>query len=375
MKNVSRIELADVVRRFGPSYIKSQGKRILPSQIKALNDIARCRTKALGGKRYRCTSCQKDFWVYHSCRNRACPACHGRDTRLWLRKREAQLLGCDYYHIIVTAPSQIRASFLADQKRIYSLFMKTVAESVIGLAKDERFVGATPAILMVLHSWATDIQYHPHVHLLVSAGGVSDDGEYWVRPRNEKWLMPVKALSKLVRNSFRKRLKRLDPEAYASLPEIIWKDGWNSFCKRFGKGEKAVLNYLGRYVFRIAITNARIVAMDDSHVTFKCKNRKTGKSQAVKLRGEEFLRRFVMHILPKGFHKVRYYGLWHPGKREFQIRAKLLFEPVSASKVKDLLETLTVEEDISEDTFKPECPHCGCAEVLLIADISWSRSP
>jgi hypothetical protein len=376
MNYQNNIELGDVVRRFGPAYIEAQGERILPSQLKALNDIAKCRTEALGGRMYRCSECHKDFWVYHSCRNRSCPACHGRDTRLWLQKREAQLLGCDYYHVIVTVPGEIRAAFLADQKRLYSLFMKTAANSVIDLSRDERFVGGIPAILMVLHTWSTDIQYHPHVHMLVSAGGVSENGNHWLSPRNAKWLIPVKALSKLVRNRFRKCLECISPRVCASLPQRIWENGWNAFCKHFGKGEKAVLDYLGRYVFRIAITNARIVGMDETHVTFRSKNHKTGKWRNVKLRGEEFLRRFVMHVLPKGFHKVRYYGLWHHSKKELQVRARLLLEPIpNAEKVSDLLMSIAFDGENQDDSFKPECPRCGCKKVLLVFRLDRTRSP
>lgn len=370
------IELADVVRRFGPAFIQAQGDRILPSQSKALDDIAKCRTRELGGRLYRCSECEKEFWVYHSCRNRSCPACHGRDTSLWLRSREAQLLGCDYYHIIVTVPGEIRAAFLADQKRLYSLFMQVVAESVIDLVRDERFVGGTPAILMVLHTWSTDMQYHPHVHMLVSAGGVSETGDQWLVPRNQKWLIPVKALSKLVRNRFRNRLEKLSPKVCASLPQSIWQYGWNSFCKHFGKGDNAVLDYLGRYVFRIAITNARITGMDETHVTFRSKNHKTGKWRIVKLRGEEFLRRFVLHVLPRGFHKVRYYGLWHHSKKEIQIKVRLLLQPVpDCEKVSDLLLSIEVDGERQDDSFRPECPYCGCKKVWFVACMERAGSP
>lgn len=376
MKYQNDIELGDVVKRFGPAYIESQGDQILPSQLKALDDIAKCRTKDMGGFRYQCSGCEKDFWVYHCCRNRSCPACHGRDTREWLKKREAQLLGCDYYHIVLTVPKEIRSAFLADQKRLYSMFMKTAAECVITLAKDERFMGATPAILMVLHTWTSDMQYHPHIHMLVSAGGVSEDGDYWVLPKNVKWFIPVKALSKMVRKRFHKRLKRYSPQLASSLPGKIWNGGWNAFCKHFGKGDQAVLNYLGRYVFRIAITNARILDMDETHVTFRAKNRKTDKWRKIRIRGEEFLRRFVMHILPKGFHKVRYYGLWHHSKKDIQQKARLLLAPVpEVEKISDLLIQCLEDEDVQTDIFQPECPHCGCKKAFLVDRIERPRSP
>jgi len=370
------IELGDIVREFGPEYIKLQGDKILPSQLKALDDIAKCRTKALGGKRYQCSDCKKDFWVYHCCRNRSCPACHGRDTRMWLNKREAQLLGCDYYHIVLTVPKEIRSLFLADQKRLYSMFMKTAAQCVIALAKDNRFVGAIPAILMVLHTWTTDMKYHPHIHMLVSSGGVSEKCDSWISPRNTKWLIPVRALSKLFRRRFRKRLKRYSPKVVSLLPEKTWDDGYNAFCKRFGKGDQAVLNYLGRYVFRIAITNTRILEMDETHVTFRSKNRKTKKWRNIRIRGEEFLRRFVMHILPKGFHKVRYYGLWHHSKKDIQKQARLLLEPVpEVERINDLLMKYLQDRELQNDIFQPECPHCGCKNVFLVAQIKRTRSP
>jgi hypothetical protein len=365
------IELADIVRRFGPAYLVSQGSRILPSQKKALEDIAACRTAALGGHQYRCQDCDTTFWVYHSCRNRSCPACHGSETRKWLDERTAQILECGYYHIIITIPRQMRSSFLADQKEMYSLLMKVAAECVIDLARDERFLGATPAILSVLHTWTGDIQYHPHVHMLVSAGGVSDDGQYWKSPRNNKWLIPIRALSALIRGRFRAHLERCAPDTLLSLPEKVWRDGWNSFAKYFGRGADTILNYLGRYVFRIAISNARIDSMDGTHVAFRNNN---GKS--IRLTGEEFLRRFVMHVLPKGFHKVRYYGLWHHSKQDLQKRARLLFEATSRPKeIRELIELVKGDDFIREESFIPVCPQCACRSVIHLSELRRDRSP
>ena len=365
------IELADIVRRFGPAYLKSQGSRILPSQKKALEDIAACRTATLGGHQYQCQKCETTFWVYHSCRNRSCPACHGRETRRWLEMRKAQILGCGYYHIVITVPREIRAAFLADQKRMYSLLIKIAAECIIDLARDERFLGAMPAILSVLHTWKGDIQYHPHVHMLVSAGGVSDDGQYWKSPRNSKWLIPVRALSKLIRGRFRAHLERCAPDMLSKLPNKVWRDGWNSFSKYYGKGADTVLDYLGRYVFRIAISNARILSMDKTYVTFRNNNRKS-----IRLTGEEFLRRFVMHVLPRGFHKVRYYGLWHHSKKDLQKRARLLLEVKSGPKdVCELIELVTGDDFIQEESFIPECPRCGCRRVTHLSELRRERSP
>ena len=196
MKN-NRIELADVVRRFKDDYVAQFGHLMMPSQQKALADIAACMTAQMGGHQYRCRDCDHTFWVYHGCRNRACPACHGRRMREWLQAREAELLPCDYYHLVATIPQELRHLFLSHQKLMYSMLMKTVAGVVIDLARDRKYLGATPAILMVLHTWTGQLQYHPHVHLLVTGGGVTDDGQSWCQPPGQ-FLVPVKALSKLI---------------------------------------------------------------------------------------------------------------------------------------------------------------------------------
>ena len=315
------VELRDVVRRFGQGYVAAWGEAMLPSQRKALADIAACHTHEMGGRRYRCGACGADFWVYHGCRNRACPACHGRRTREWVEKRQARLLGCGYFHVVATVPAPLRAAFLSDQKRMYSLLMKTTAECVIDLARDPKYVGGMPAVMAVLHTWSRDLQFHPHAHLLVSAGGLSPDGEHWIEPRHPKWLVPVRALSALIRGRFRARLKRIAPQVASMLPAKVWREGWNVFCKPCGMHSDAVVQYLGRYVFRTAISNARIETMDATHVTFRFPSRQKGvRWSRMRLRGEEFLRRFVMHVLPRGFQKVRYYGLWHHSKSDQQRR-------------------------------------------------------
>lgn len=367
----NRIELADVVRRFKDDYVARFGHLMMPSQKKALADIAACMTAEMGGHQYRCRDCDHTFWVYHGCRNRACPACHGRRMRDWLCAREAELLPCDYYHVVATIPEEIRHLFLSDQKFMYSLFMKTVAGAVIDLAQDPKYVGATPGILMGLHTWTGLLQYHPHVHLLVTGGGVPDDGQSWREPPG-RFLVPVKALSKLIAARFRDGLKTARPEAFGTLPRKTWKRAWCSFCKHYGRGKRAVLDYLARYAFRIAITNTRIVAMDDTHVTFKYKQRDTGEWETCRLTGVEFLRRFLMHVLPRGFHKLRYYGLWHHSKRHLQERARLLLtrlapvrlaEGLLIADVADEANRLSEGKDAPEEGFSPSCPHCGSDRV------------
>jgi Zn finger protein HypA/HybF involved in hydrogenase expression len=367
----NRIELADVVRRFKDDYVAQSGHLMMPSQKKALADIAACMTAEMGGHQYQCRDCDNRFWVYHGCRNRACPACHGRRTRDWFQSRQAELLPCDYYHIVATVPEELRHQFLSDQKFMYSLLMKTVAGAVTDLCRDRKYLGATPGILMVLHTWTGQMGCHPHVHLLVTGGGVSDDGQSWCEPPGQ-FLVPVKALSKLIAARFRDALKKAKPEAFNRLPRKTWKREWCSFCKHYGKAKQAVVDYLARYAFRIAITNARIVAMDDTHVTFKYKQRDTNEWKRCRLTGVEFLRRFLMHVLPKGFHKVRYYGLWHHSKRAFQQRARLLLwllkpvrlaESLMIAGVAAEADCASEDQGTSEEGFSPSCPYCDSRRV------------
>lgn len=386
----SPVELRDVVRRFGAAYVAGCGEAILPSQKKALADIADCRTPRMGGRHYHCEKCDRDFWVYHGCRNRACPACHGRRTREWVAARQTQLLGCGYYHLVATVPAPLRAAFLADQKRMYGLLLKTAAESLIDLARDPRYVGGLPAVMAVLHTWARDLQFHPHVHLLVSAGGLSPDGQNWIEPRHKKWLVPVRALSALIRGRFRARLKRIAPVVEASLPNDVWRKGWNVFCKPCGAHAQGVVEYLGRYIFRTAISNARIEEMDQTHVTFRFNSRRKGQGWSrVRLTGEEFLRRFVMHVLPRGFQKVRYYGLWHHSKSNAQkyiaqvlrLTAHEQHKPTDANKTPDAPETLA--ELIQGLELGPDgphcpptvkCPYCSSASIYQTAEIHRRRT-
>ena len=370
------IELADVVRAFQKDYTSRFAHVMLPSQKKALSDIAGCMTAIMGGQRLRCNDCRHSFWVYHSCRNRSCPKCHGKQTRLWLEKKGGELLPCPYFHLVATVPEELRPIFLQEQKFMYSLLMKTVASSLITLTRDPKWIGATPAILTVLHTWTTQLQYHPHVHLLVSAGGISDDGAFWLEAK-QSFLVPVKALSKIIAARIRDALKKERPMVFARIDKRVWKKSWCSFCLPYGTGKQAVLNYLGRYVFRIAITNHRIIAITETEVTFRYKDRENNRMGTMTLDGAEFLRRFLMHVLPRGFHKVRYYGLWHPGKRNLQIAAKLLLilTPTAKQKIFLLVTELPKQENREAATpdetkaFGSCCPQCGGEHLTLLWEI------
>jgi hypothetical protein len=321
-------DVADVFRRFGGDYLRRHGAGILPSHRRAITDIAACRTPALGGHLWHCPSCGHDVYVYHGCRNRSCPACHTHQTREWLERRSAEVLPCGYFHLTATVPESLRAAFRSHQKALYGLLFRSTTEALLELCRDRKHLGAVPAVLAVLHTWTGMLAWHPHVHCLVTAGGVSPDGQSWI-PSRPDFLVPVRALSRLLRGTFRDGLRTLDPDLHAAVPESAWRQEWVVHCQPWGHGPQGVLDYLARYVFRIAITNRRLLGMDATSVTFRHKDRKAGAWRTCRLEGTEFMRRYLQHVLPKGFHKVRYYGLWHHANRPLAARARqmLLMEP------------------------------------------------
>jgi hypothetical protein len=355
---------------------------VMPSQKRALRDIAACCTRELGGRLYRCDDCHEPFWRYHCCRNRACPKCHGSQTRQWLEAREAELLPCDYFHAVATVPSELHGVFHRHQKAMYGLLMQVAAEAVKELCAKKRHLGALPGILSVLHTWNGQLGYHPHVHMLITGGGITPDGQHWEPARGE-FLVPVAVLSRKIAAKFRDALQAKAPQVLAGLPRGVWQREWVSFVKHYGHGNDAVLNYLSRYVFRTAISNARILAMDQTHVTFRWKDRHAQAWRTQRLPGVEFLRRFLQHVLPRGFHKVRYYGLWHSSKRTESARAwvELMLEtPAETTKPLKLADLLDALGQLAQRTDQacpdpqhdeadcPRCPHCGSVRTRLLGE-------
>lgn len=368
----ANIEIADVFRTFQVEYNEMYGDVMLPSHKRAIADITACMTESMGGSRYKCNDCNDSFWAYHGCRNRSCPKCHGRQTVEWLKSRDVNMLPCEYFHVVATVPSELRALFLKEQKNMYGLFMKTVAEALKAMACDPRYLGAEPGILAVLHTWTSRMNHHPHVHLLVTGGGVSSDGKNWLETKGG-FLVPVKKLSPAISSLFAEKLKRKHPDIFNKIPENVWKKEWCSFIKHFGKGQDAVLKYLSRYVFRIAITSNRIESISGDYVAYRYKENNTGIWKREKIKGTDFIRRYLLHVLPKGFHKVRYYGMWSPGKRHLQEKARyvLTLELMASNKIVDrsddeVIETALAESELESHNFIPICPKCKSENVTLI---------
>jgi hypothetical protein len=298
------LELADIVRAAGPEVCARLAK--LPSQKRALQAILQCRTPALGGQVYGCEHCGALQYSYHSCGNRHCPKCHGQQTERWLEKQRAQLLPCPYYLVTFTLPAPLRCLAGRHQKVIYDLLLRAGAESLRRLCADPRWVGGKPALIGVLHTWTRALLYHPHAHFLVSAGGLSPDGQNWVPAQNPAFLVPVRCLSVLFRAKFRDGLRAAG--LLDQVPAQLWRQNWVVHAQHAGDGEK-VLEYLGRYVFRIALSNSRLESLVEGRVTFRYRDHQSQQIRHLTLPVPEFLQRFLQHVLPQGFAKVRHYGL------------------------------------------------------------------
>jgi hypothetical protein len=255
------VALADVFRRFADDYLSRHGASVLPSHRRAIADILACRTHALGGHLWRCNHCSNEVYSYHSCKNRSCPRCHKDQTERWIAAREVELLACPYFHVTVTVPAELREVLRANQRDGYAALMKATAEAVIELARDRRHVGGTVGVMAVLHTWTQQLVYHPHVHCLVTGGGVSDDGRDW-HPARDNFLVPTRPLAVLVRAKMRAALAKRRPDLV--LPKAAWRKPWVIHCTAWGDGAEAVLRYLARYVFRVAITEGRIVGLNDA---------------------------------------------------------------------------------------------------------------
>ena len=362
------IEVADVFRRFAPGYLADHGASMPPSHRRAIADILACRTEALGGHLWRCDRCSAERFAYHSCKNRSCPKCHADQTERWLQARRAEMLPSRYFHVTVTIPEALREVLRTNQRDGYALLMKAAAEAIIELARDPRHVGGTVGVLAVLHTWTPQLVFHPHVHCLVTGGGVSDDGCQW-HPARRDFLVPVRALAKLVRGKLKAAFAARRPDLV--LPAAAWATPWIVHCTAWGEGEQAVLDYLARYVFRVAISNTRLIALDEQTVSIRHKHRRSNRWRTSRIPGHEFMRRFLQHVLPKGLHKVRYFGLWHPTRREQAARARLLLQLERPATERS---AATVEAaariDRSPSATAPICPCCRQGRLIRIRRLS-----
>ena len=318
------LELADILREYGAAYCHKYADRLLPSHRQAMWAIEHCRTETLGGQLFGCLSCQEFQYSYHSCRNRHCPKCQGAARAKWIQQRTAELLPTEYFHVVFTLPEEIAAIAFYNQEVVYDMLFRIVAETLLTITGDPQRLGLETGFFAMLHSWGQNLHFHPHLHCVVPGGGLSPDHDRWIAGRR-KFLLPVKVLSARFRRLFLQALAKAhaqeelqffgdllplrDPAVWDRYLEPLQHKKWVVYAKAPFGGPPHVLEYLGRYTHRVAISNRRLLALQDGYVSFQWKDyRDAGQSKVMTVSAEEFIRRFLQHVVPPGLQRIRYYG-------------------------------------------------------------------
>ena len=378
------LEVADILRAAGPAYRAAQAGHLSLQQLKVMSAIEHCRTAALGGHVEACADCGHQRIAYNSCRNRHCPKCQGAAARTWLAEREADLLPVGDFHVVFTLPAEIADVAYQNKAVVYDLLFQAASETMLRIAADPKHLGARIGITAVLHTWGSALTHHPHVHMVVPGGGIALDGQRWIASR-PAFLLPVRVLGKLFRGVFLSRLLALydagrlvffggltplaNRHAFLRHLAPVRKKRWAVYAKPPFAGPEAVLAYLSRYTHRVAISNRRLLAFDDAGVTFRYKDyrRDGGQRQRVMtLATDEFIRRFLLHVLPRGFHRIRHYGLLATSARKASLaRAR---ELLAVSPPPDYDDVPDQPSDV-----RPPCPCCGGQMFVVEIFARWSQ--
>jgi hypothetical protein len=376
------LEVADVFREFGPAWRQAQHGHLSLAQLKVMSAIEQCRSAALGGHVLRCEACDTDQIAYNSCRNRHCPKCQSGAAKRWLDARQADLLPVEYYHVVFTLPAPVADIAYQNKAVVYGLLFDVAAETLMRIAADTKHLGTSIGATLVLHTWGSALTHHPHVHGIVPGGGLAPDGKSWIACR-PGFFLPVRVLSRLFRRRFLEELLRVhqagklqffgehaalaDAKAFKAWLVPLRQCEWVVYAKRPFAGPQAVLAYLSRYTHRVAISNSRLIAMDEHGVTFwwkdyRVKSGSKGKTRhkTMTLEPGEFMRRFLLHVLPGGFHRIRHYGLLANGSRKASLALvrELLRQPAVAALPPD-----GGNLGIQPPTFV--CWHCGQAMAIV----------
>ncbi len=379
----SSLEVADIFRAAGPAYRATHAGHLSLQHLKVMSAIEHCRTAALGGHVEACEDCGHWRIAYNSCRNRHCPKCQGAAARTWLAEREADLLPVGYFHVVFTLPTEVADIALHNKAAVYDLLFHAASETMLTIAADPRHLGARIGITAVLHTWGSALTHHPHVHMIVPGGGIALDGQRWISSRPE-FLLPVRVLGKLFRRLFLTRLIALHDAGrlafFGSLAPLADRQTflrhlsparhqrWVVYAKPPFAGPEAVLAYLSRYTYRVAISNRRLLAFDEAGVTFRYKDyRRDGadRQRVMTLSTDEFIRRFLLHLLPRGFHRIRHYGLLSASARK-----------ASLARARELLAVAPPpDDDLPEEPSDAHtaCPHCGGHMIIIETFARWSQ--
>ena len=389
------LEVADIFREHGPAWREAQRGHLSLAQLKVMSAIVQCRTAALGGHVLRCEGCGTDQIAYNSCRNRHCPKCQSTAAQRWLDARQADLLPVEYYHVVFTLPAPIADIAYTNKAVIYGLLFDVAAEVLQTIAADPKHLGARIGATLVLHTWGSALTHHPHVHGIVPGGGLSPDGTQWIACR-PGFFLPVRVLSRLFRRRFLEELQQLhragklqffsehlalaDAQAFKQWLAPMRQCEWVVYAKRPFAGPAAVLAYLSRYTHRVAISNSRLLALDERGVSFRWKDyRAKGKTRykAMTLSPEEFMRRFLLHVLPSGFHRIRHYGLLANGSRKSNLAAARQFLAVTVDVTPGNDGAIAANDESAAKAPIFVCRLCGrpVAIVMLLAPERSIRAP
>ena len=373
--------MADIFRRHGPAWRTANAGRVSLGQLKVMSAIESCRTAALGGHVERCEDCSHVRIAYNSCRNRHCPKCQAIAAKQWLADREAELLPVPYYHVVFTLPAAIGDIAYQNKAVVYDILFKAAAETLVTIAADPKHLGARIGLTAVLHTWGSALTHHPHVHIIVPGGGISPDGEHWIACR-PGFFLPVRVLSRLFRRLFLEQITTAyhagqlqffgnqaalaDPKAFKDHLAPLRRAEWVVYAKRPFGGPEAVLAYLSRYTHRVAIANSRLVAFNDAEVTFKWKDyraKQQHRGKLMTLAVDAFIRRFLIHVLPNGFHRIRHYGLFaNGGRAENIVRARQLLHVPEPPR--QPANTGCADDGELQPTSYP-CPCCGGRMIVI----------
>ncbi len=388
----SSLEVADIFRDHGAAWRAANTGRVNLNQLKVMSAIERCRTAALGGHVAKCEDCAHEYIAYNSCRNRHCPKCQSGAAKAWLAAREAELLPVGYFHLVFTLPKPIADIAYQNKREIYNLLMRASADTVLKIAADPKHLGARIGITSVLHTWGSAMTHHPHVHMIVPGGGLSADGTKWIACR-KNFFLSVRVLSRLYRRLVLEGLVRLhnagklrffgdhadlaDTTNFVAFLAPLRKIDWVVYAKEPFAGPNAVLAYLSRYTHRVAISNSRLIRADADHVTFRVKDYRvqgSGRHKTMTLETTEFIRRFLIHVLPKGQHRIRHYGFFGNGNRAANIAA---IRELLRAKVpdKDHNDSNSIEgADEHPRVLALPCPCCG-GRLIIIEAFAPERQP
>jgi hypothetical protein len=377
-------EVADIFRAAGPAYRTGRAGHLSLDQLKVMSAIEHCRTAVMGGHVEACTDCGHWRVAYNSCRNRHCPRCQGAAARTWLAAREADLLPVGYFHVVFTLPAEVADIALQNKEAVYGLLFQAASETMSTIAADPKHLGARIGITAVLHTWGSAMTHHPHIHMIVPGGGLSTDGSRWI-PSRPAFLLPVRVLGKLFRRLFLTRLMALhdagrlafhvtlahlaDRRAFLRHLVPVRKKRWVVYAKPPFAEPETVLAYLSRYTHRVAISNSRLIRFDQTGVTFRYKDYRRGgadRQQVMTLATNEFIRRFLLHVLPKGFHRIRHYGLLAGATRKAHLQR--------ARELLGVAPPVTAAEPVEPNDTRPPCPCCGGRMLVIETFERWRQS-